>query len=196
VVDRSCVGPYRVAFLQYRQSSARYDFTELEETMKTTIILLGLALAGLSIGTRSDAKAGASIEKEVTMIARGTFEVKMTPQPTDDGAGGGFDRLFGDKQFHGELEGVSKGQMLAANTMVEGSGAYVALELVTGKLKGKRGSFILQHRGTMRAGVYKMDVTVVPDSGTDELAGIAGAMTIIIEGGKHSYKFEYTLGGK
>ena len=84
--------------------------------------------------------------------------------------------------------------MLAAGTAVEGSGAYVAFELVTGSLNGKRGSFILQHKGTMRKGVYVMQVTVVPDSGTDELAGIAGAITIIIEGGKHSYEFEYTLG--
>ena len=120
----------------------------------------------------------------------------MTPQPQDDGAGGGFDRLFGDKQFHGELDAVSKGQMLATRTAVEGSGAYVALELVTGKLNGKRGSFVLQHKGTMSKGRYMMDVTVVPDSGTDELAGITGTMTIIIEDGKHSYNFEYALGPK
>lgn len=108
----------------------------------------------------------------------------------------GFDRLFIEKQFHGEPEAVSLGQMLAARTAVEGSGGGVALELVTGKLNGKRGSFILQHKSTMRQGVYVMDVTVVPDSGTDELAGIAGTMTIIIEGGKHSYNFNYTLRGK
>jgi hypothetical protein len=150
----------------------------------------------LAISARADEGTGESIQKEVTMTARGTFEVKMTPQPQDDGAGGGFDRLFGDKQFHGELEAVGKGQMLAARTAVEGSGAYVALELVTGKLNGRRGRFVLQHKGTMSKGVYNMDVTVVPDSGTDELAGIAGTMTIIIEGGKHSYSFDYTLGSK
>jgi hypothetical protein len=86
--------------------------------------------------------------------------------------------------------------MLGAETAVESSGGYVALELVTGKLNGRRGSFILQHNGTMSNGVYMIHVTVVPDSGTDELAGIAGTMTIIIEGGKHSYNFEYTLGEK
>jgi hypothetical protein len=129
------------------------------------------------------------------MTARGTFDVKVTPQPKDDSSGGPFGRLFLDKQFHGDLEGASKGQMLAAHTAVEGSGAYVAFELVTVMLNGKRGSFMLQHRGTMRKGAYVMQVTVVPDSGTDELAGIAGAMTIIIEGSKHSYEFEYTLGG-
>ena len=164
--------------------------------MKTLAIVLGLTLAGLAISVRAGAVESESIQKEVTMTARGTFEVKMTPQPPDDGAGGGFDRLFGDKQFHGELDAVSKGQMLAARTAVEGSGGYVALELVTGKLNGKRGSFVQQHKGTMSKGVYNMNVTVVPDSGTDELAGIAGTMTIIIEGGKHSYNFEYTLAPK
>jgi hypothetical protein len=145
---------------------------------------------------RTDAGASEYIQKEVTMTARGTFEVKMTPQTPDDGAGGGFDRLFGAKQFHGDLNAMSKGQMLAARTAVEGSAGYVALELVTGKLNGKRGSFVLQHKGTMSKGVYHMNVTVIPDSGTDELIGIAGTMTIIIEGGKHSYNFEYTLGSK
>jgi Protein of unknown function (DUF3224) len=167
----------------------------LEGTVKTVAIVLGLALAGLAISDHADTGACETIKKEVTMTARGSFEVKITPQPPDGRAGGGFDRLFMEKQFHGELEAVSLGQMLAARTAVEGSGGGVALELVTGKLNGKRGSFILQHKSTMRQGVYAMDVTVVPDSGTDELVGIAGTMTIIIEGGKHSYSFEYTLEG-
>ena len=161
--------------------------------MKTLAIVLGLTLAGLAISVCADAGAGESIQKEATMTARGTFEVKMTPQPKDDGAGGGFDRLFGEKQFHGELDAVSKSQMLAARTAIEGSAGYVALELVTGKLNGRRGSFVLQHKGTMSKGVYNMDVTVIPDSGTDELVGITGTMTITIEGGKHSYNFEYSL---
>jgi len=164
--------------------------------VKTLVLLLGLTLTGLVISAQAEAGASESIQKEVTMTARGTFEVKITPQLQDDSAGGGFDRLLIDKRFHGELEAVSKGQMLATRTAVEGSGGYVALERVTGKLNGKRGSFVLQHRGTMSKGVYVMQVTVVPDSGTDELAGIAGTMTIIIEGGKHSYNFEYTPGGK
>jgi hypothetical protein len=99
------------------------------------------------------------------MTAHGTFDVKVTRQPQDDSAGGPFGRLFLDKQFHGELSATSKGQMLGAGTAVEGSAAYVALELVTGTLNGKKGSFILQHKGTMRKGVYEISVTVVPDSG-------------------------------
>ena len=164
--------------------------------MKTLMILFGLSLIVLAVGVRADQGQSKSSKKEVTMTARGTFEVKVTPQPQDDSAGGPFSRLFLDKQFHGELDATSKGQMLGAGTAVEGSGGYVALELVTGKLNGKRGSFILQHNGTMSKGVYMLHVTVVPDSGTDELAGIAGTMTIIIEGSKHSYTFEYTLGEK
>ena len=161
--------------------------------MKQLIIILALVLAGFAIGARADQAAGKSIQKESTMTARGTFDVKVTPQPQDDSAGGPFSRLFLDKQFHGELSATSKGQMLGAGTAVEGSGAYVALELVTGTLNGKKGSFILQHKGTMRKGVYDLSVTVVPDSGTDELVGMAGQMKIIIEGKKHSYELEYTL---
>jgi Protein of unknown function (DUF3224) len=129
----------------------------------------------------------------VTNHSKGTFDVKVVPQAQDDPAGGPFGRLFLDKQFHGDLDGTSKGQMLAAGTAVEGSAGYVALELVTGTLNGRHGSFILQHTGTMTRGVPTMIITVVPDSGTDQLAGLAGKMTIIIAGGTHSYEFEYTL---
>ena len=132
-------------------------------------------------------------EAVVTNHARGTFDVKIVPQPADDPSAGPFSRLYLDKQFHGDLDATSKGQMLAAGTAVEGSAAYVALEIVTGTLAGRRGSFILQHTGTMNKGEPSMTVTVVPDSGTDQLTGLAGKMAIIIEGKKHSYDFEYTL---
>ena len=129
------------------------------------------------------------------MTARGTFEVALVPQPAEGDAGGPFSRLFLGKRFLGDLEATSRGQMLGAETAVEGSGGYVALELVTGTLNGKRGSFILQHNGTMRQGAYTMRVSVVPDSGTDALIGITGRMTILIEGGTHRYEFEYTFEG-
>src|SRR5262245_57839476 len=131
--------------------------------------------------------------RATTMTAHGKFDVKVSPQPQDDAAAGPFGRLFLDKQFHGDLQATSKGQMLAAQTAVEQSGAYVAFELVSGTLHGKRGTFILQHRGTMSKGAYAMEVTVVPDSGTDELTGLTGAMTIQIDGRDHSYEFEYTF---
>ena len=133
-------------------------------------------------------------KEAVVNHAKGTFDVKVIPQAADDPAGGPFTRLFLDKQYHGDLGASSKGQMLAAGTTVEGSAAYVALEIVTGTLGGRRGSFILQHAGTMRRGAPTMIVTVVPDSGTDQLTGLEGKMTIVIEGSKHSYDFEYTIG--
>jgi hypothetical protein len=133
-------------------------------------------------------------DADMTNHARGTFDVKVIPQAPDDPAGGPFSRLFLDKQFHGDLDGTSKGQMLGAGTAVEGSAGYVALELFSGTLIGRRGSFVLQHNGTMTKGLPTMIVTVVPDSGTDQLAGLAGRMTVIIADGKHSYELEYTLG--
>ena len=86
---------------------------------------------------------------------------------------------------------------MGTETQVKGSAGYVAIERIVGILHGKRGSFVLQHKSTMRAGTdFKMDITVVPDSGTDELAGIAGRFTILFEGKNHLYEFDYTLDGK
>lgn len=125
--------------------------------------------------------------------ATGSFDVKVIPQPADDSAGGPFSRLLLDKRFHGQLDGGSKGTMLGTMSGVEGSGGYVALEQFTGTLDGKRGSFVLQHNGSMVRNVPTMIVTVVPGSGTDQLSGISGTMRILIEGGQHSYDFEYSL---
>ena len=98
-----------------------------------------------------------------------------------------------DKQFHGDLEATSKGQMLAFSTDVKGSAGYVAMEQVNGTLHGRTGTFVLQHSGTMTRGAPQLSLTVVPDSGTGELVGLAGKMNIIIADGKHSYEFDYTL---
>ena len=103
-------------------------------------------------------------------------------------------RIAIDKQFRGDIEGTSKGEMMTAATDVKGSAGYVAVERITGKLKGRNGAFTLLHLATMRrGGDFNMTLTVVPDSGTDQLAGLTGKMKIIIEGGKHSYEFDYTL---
>lgn len=128
----------------------------------------------------------------MTKHASGPFEVKLKPQ-TDEAGDAALGRMTIDKQFHGDLEAVSKGQMLSAGTAVKGSAGYVAMEKVTGSLGGRTGTFVLQHSGTMTRGVAELPVTVVPDSGTGELAGLPGKMTIDIAGGKHSYGFEYTL---
>jgi hypothetical protein len=98
-----------------------------------------------------------------------------------------------DKQFRGDLEATSKGEMLMAGTSVKGSAGYVAIEHVSGSLHGRTGGFVLQHSSTMNRGAPQQSVTVVPDSGTGELEGLAGKMTIDIADGKHSYEFEYTL---
>ena len=124
----------------------------------------------------------------------GTFEVKLSPQDlSDKSASKTLGRYSLDKQFHGELEATSKGEMLSAGTSVKGSAGYVAIERVTGTLQGHSGSFVLQHSGTMTRGVPALIITVVPDSGTDQLAGLAGTMAINITDGKHFYDFEYTL---
>jgi hypothetical protein len=127
--------------------------------------------------------------------ATGPFEVKLSPQaPTDPAADASLGRMSIDKQFHGDLEATSRGEMLTAGTEVKGSAGYVALERVRGALHGRTGTFVLQHSGTMTRGEPQLTITVVPDSGTEELVGLAGRMAIEIADGKHSYDFEYTLG--
>ena len=126
--------------------------------------------------------------------ASGTFEVKLNPQAMDEKTDASLGRMSIDKQFHGDLEGTSKGEMLSASTSVKGSAGYVAIERVSGTLHGRSGSFVLQHSGTMTRGEPRLTITVVPDSGTGQLVGLAGKMMIKITEGKHSYEFEYTLG--
>src|SRR5215211_1875932 len=120
----------------------------------------------------------------MTTRASGTFEVRLSPQAPDGEAGGSaVARLLIDKRFSGDLVATSKGQMLAVRTAVEGSAGYVALEQVEGALGGRAGTFVLQHSGTMERGAQRLDVSVVPDSGTGELEGLAGRMAIVIAGG-------------
>jgi hypothetical protein len=128
------------------------------------------------------------------MHAAGTFIVRITPLAMDETtADSSLGRMSIDKQFHGPLEGMSKGEMLTAGTGVQGSAGYVAVERVTGTLEGRRGSFTLQHTATLTRGVPQLSITVVPDSGAGDLIGLTGAMTITIADGKHSYNFAYML---
>jgi hypothetical protein len=113
--------------------------------------------------------------------------------PYDSGEGVTLSRIAITKRFQGDLEGSGSVEMLSAMTPVKGSAGYVAIERVFGRLQGRVGSFVLQHSGTMDRGRPSLSVTVVPDSGTAGLKGLAGAMIVEIVDGKHSYVFEYTV---
>lgn len=129
--------------------------------------------------------------------ATGTFKVQMQPQwqgePAEPGVGATLGRMSLHKQFEGDLQATGEGQMLTAMTTTQGSAGYVAIERVTGTLQGRKGTFVLQHTGTMARGAQQLSITVVPDSGTEELAGLSGTLAIRIEGGQHFYDFDYRL---
>lgn len=148
------------------------------------------AIAQTGSGTPRQSPRSASM----TARATGTFDVQLKPQQGDDYADGvSLGRMTIDKQYRGDLDGAAKGQMLTALTAVKGSAAYVAIERVSGAVHGRRGSFVLVHRGIMAGGGQELNLTVVPDSGTEQLAGISGTMRIQIADGRHSYEFEYAL---
>ena len=128
-------------------------------------------------------------------IISGSFEVKLSPQKPDSAQAekAKLGRMSIAKQFHGALEANSSGEMLSVMTEVKGSAGYVAMERVSGTLDGRSGAFVLQHSGTMTRGAQQLSLTVVPDSGTDQLAGLAGSMRIRIVDGKHFYDFDYAL---
>ncbi len=136
--------------------------------------------------------------KEHDMTAHtvtGPFDVKLAPQPLSEVAGAsGLGRMSLDKRFHGALEATSTGEMLAFRSATSGSAGYVAMETVRGTLDGRAGSFVLQHSSTMTRGEPVQSITVVPDSGTDALAGLTGRMVVeIAPGGAHAYRFDYAL---
>ncbi len=127
-------------------------------------------------------------------IAQGTFEARTAPLPLDDAiAATSIARYSLDKVYRGDMEGASAGEMLGAGNPATGSAGYVAIEQFTGTLHGKSGSFALQHSSTMQGGAFDINVRVAPGSGTGDLEGIAGSLTIIVAAGKHSYSLEYTL---
>ncbi len=130
----------------------------------------------------------------MTHHAKGTFVVKLNPQPIEgQPEGSKLARMSIDKQICGDLVATTQGQMLSAMTDTKGSAGYVAIERVEGTLNGRAGSFLLQHSGSMNRGSPSLTVTVVPDSGTGELVGLVGEFKIIVAEGKHSYEFNYTL---
>ena len=151
-------------------------------------------LFALAATVTSTAPAGqAQKETSVTKHASGTFEVRLSPQGPDPHGEAALGRMSIDKRYHGDLEGSGLGQMLAGMGEVKESGAYVAIERVRGTLHGRAGTFAVHHRGIMTRGAQQLVITVVPDSGTGDLAGITGTMTIDIKDGKHFYTFDYSL---
>lgn len=142
----------------------------------------------MPIHTDSRAHGNASV------TVTGPFSVKMTPSAmTEQPDGTPLGRMTLDKRFKGDLDAESHGEMLAVRTATPGSAGYVAIEWVRGTLVGKRGTFALQHSGTMDRGVPSLDLHVIPDSGTEELTGLRGSMTIQHENDAHSYEFSFTL---
>lgn len=162
----------------------------LERLPSKQAVLTGLCLL---LSSFSFAQTTTQKEAALAQVANGPFDVKITPQDgqSDDPL---LSRMLLDKQYHGDLDATGKGQMLTAGTAVKGSGAYVAIEKVSGSLKGRKGTFILQHTGIMTQNKPELAIDVVPDSGTGELVGLSGKMKInIAPDGKHSYELEYTL---
>lgn len=160
--------------------------------------MLGLAgalfAAAAAAQTPAPPSASATEEPTMTRHANGAFDVKLSALPiespdADERRG----RMALDKRFHGDLDATGVGQMLTATGEVKGSAGYVAIERVSGTLHGRKGSFMLQHSGTMTRGAPSLNITVVPDSGDGELAGLEGRMTITITDGAHRYDFEYRL---
>ena len=167
----------------------------MRRSFGTSCICL-FAFSGFTIQAHPQTPPAKLLRKDpiMTRRAEGIFDVKTTPIAADDATMG---TLIGRyslvKQYHGDLDAASKGEMLSAGEPSSGNAGYVAIEQVTGSLNGHTGSFALQHIGTMENGSYKLSVVVVPGSGTAQLTGIAGTLTIVIASGKHSYVFDYSL---
>lgn len=157
----------------------------------TALTAVALAACGPAVGETDSRR-----ETTMNRTARGTFDVQAAPvaqDPLPDGTGLG--RFSLDKQYHGDLEATGKGEMLTAETAVEGSAGYVATERVDGTLHGRRGGFVLLHRGTMGRGEQHLSIEILSDSGTGGLEGIEGELVVTIADGEHRYAVDYTLPG-
>lgn len=163
--------------------------------LASSLVMIVVIAACAVSPARADSPATPSNAGATMKHARGSFDVSLKPlDPYNKSSDAELGRRAIDKQFHGELEAVSQGEMLSAGTPTKGSAGYVAIERVTGTLAGRSGGFTLQHNATMTRGTPYLNIIVVPDSGTGQLAGLSGTMNIIIApDGKHSYDFEYSL---
>jgi hypothetical protein len=190
IVDRSLIAQAITCYILLPDSPPH------ETTMTIRILIASIFVFCFSSLSptplpQSQSKDAAMPEHHVT----GPFDVKLTPLgPAYGDEDSSLSRMSVDKQFHGDLEATSKGEMLAAATSVKGSAGYVAIEHVAGSLRGRTGAFILQHNATMNRGTPQLSIIVVPDSGTGQLRGLSGSMQIIVApDGNHSYALSYTL---
>jgi hypothetical protein len=190
---------------QLEESEAKSENSDLfyagnrENLIRATVIVIAASCLSFGFGAfaytqRRQVQTTVHKEKTNKMQAKGTFEVQVKPLAHEDSSADAMlGRMSLDKQFQGDLQGIGKGQMLTAGTAVKDSAGYVAIERVSGTLNGRKGSFTLQHSGTMTHGEFQLNISVVPDSGTEELTGISGRFMITITEGKHFYDFEYSL---
>jgi len=148
-----------------------------------------------NVATAADRLLFPSAPTMTSHSANGSFDVQIAPQMLSSvAAPSGLARMSIDKRFHGSLDATSTGEMLAFRSATDGSAGYVAMETVRGSLDGRHGSFVLQHSSTMTRGAAAQSIAVVPDSGTDALAGLTGRMIIdVAADGTHAYRFEFTL---
>src|SRR5204863_2952444 len=114
-----------------------------EFSIKGNIIEGGLyVLPDRAVGRKVRVQKNESIKKDppMTQRATGTFEVKMTPAD-DKSEDKSLGRMTIEKQWHGDIDGTSVGQMLTGGDVTKGSAGYVAIEKFTGIVKGRKGSF-------------------------------------------------------
>jgi hypothetical protein len=160
-------------------------------------LALFVLLSTLFVWPTQSPNSGDAKEKTLSGHATGAFDVKISPLTlSEQSADPKLGRMSIEKQYHGELEATAKGEMLTAESELNDSGVYVAVERVTGTLHGKKGSFAMHHTGVMNRGKPELKISVVPDSGKDDLQGLTGTMNIRIESGKHFYDFDYSLPAK
>ena len=166
------------------------------KTLRLLLCLVALGAVCPALGEPSGTEI-ASQSKEITMHATGTFDVKTTPEAQTAAANGLYPtaRLAIEKKFSGGLQGDAVGEMLSVGVPKAGEvAAYVAIDQFTGTVNGKRGSFALTHRATMtKRGKAVLEIQVVPDSGTGDLEGITGTLTVDASKGVHHYDFAYSL---
>jgi hypothetical protein len=130
-------------------------------------------------------------ETRMAKHAKGSFDVTITPQESADEAP--VARMLLYKEFHGDLQAIANGEMMAAHEPLTGAGVYVAIDRVAGTLHGKGGSFLIAHRGIRNADGQQLEIVIVPGSGTGQLAGITGTVGIEIVEKKHFYTVDYEL---